>query len=49
MKSIIDELGDISETTGTDVEILSAETEEGEMLFSTFGGIVAILRYRLNY
>ncbi|MBA7539971.1 hypothetical protein ES705_32260 [subsurface metagenome] len=49
IKSIIDELGDIAETTGTDVEILSAETEEGEMLYSTFGGIVAILRYKLNY
>ncbi len=48
-KSIIDELGDIAETTGTDVEILSAETEDGEMLYSTFGGIVAILRYKLNY
>ena len=48
-KSIIEELGDIAETTGTDVEILSAETEEGEMLYSTFGGIVAILRYKLNY
>ena len=48
-KSIIDELGDIAETKGTDVEILSAETEDGEMLYSTFGGIVAILRYKLNY
>ena len=47
--SIIDELGDIAETTGTDIEIISAETEEGEMLYSTFGGIVAILRYKLNY
>ena len=49
IKSIIDELGDIAETTGTDVEILSAETEEGEMLYSTFGGIVAVLRYKLGY
>ncbi|MFX1337599.1 MAG: peptide chain release factor aRF-1 [Promethearchaeota archaeon] len=48
-KSIIDELGDIAETTGTDIEILSTETEEGEMLYSTFGGIVAILRYKLSY
>jgi len=48
-KSIIEELGEIAQTTGTDVEILSPETEEGEMLYSTFGGIVAILRYKLNY
>ncbi|MHA1254837.1 MAG: hypothetical protein ACTSPS_04475, partial [Promethearchaeota archaeon] len=38
-----------AETTGTDIEIISSETEYGEMLFSTFGGIVAILRYKLNY
>ena len=49
MKSIIEELGEVAETTGTDVEIISSETEYGEMLFSTFGGIVAILRYKLNY
>ncbi|TFG01432.1 MAG: peptide chain release factor 1 [Promethearchaeota archaeon] len=47
--SIIEELGEIAQTTGTDVEILSPETEEGEMLYSTFGGVVAILRYKLNY
>ena len=47
--SIIEELGEIAETTGTDVEILSSETEEGETLYSTFGGIVAVLRYKLSY
>lgn len=49
MNSIIEELGEVAETTGTDIEIISTETEYGEMLFSTFGGIVAILRYKLNY
>ena len=48
-KSIIEELGEIAETTGTEVMILSTETEEGEMLYSTFGGIAAILRYKLDY
>ena len=48
-KSIIEELGEIAQTTGTDIEILSSETEEGEMLYNTFGGIVAILRYKLSY
>ena len=47
--TIIEELGEVAESTGTDIEILSTETEEGEMLYSTFGGIVAILRYKLNY
>ena len=49
MKSIIEDLGEIAESTGTNVEIISSETEEGEMLKSTFGGLVAILRYKLNY
>ncbi|MHA1274300.1 MAG: peptide chain release factor aRF-1 [Promethearchaeota archaeon] len=48
-KSIIEDLGEIAETTGSNIEIISSETEEGEMLYSTFGGIVAILRYKLNY
>ncbi len=48
-KSIIEELGEIAESTGTDVIILSTETEEGEMLQSTFGGIAAILRYKIDY
>ena len=47
--SIIEELGEIAETTGTTVDILSTETEEGEMLYSTFGGIAAILRYKIDY
>ncbi|HUW89559.1 MAG TPA: peptide chain release factor aRF-1 [Candidatus Nanopelagicaceae bacterium] len=46
---IIEELGSIAETMGTDVIIISPETEEGEMLYSTFGGIVAILRFKLTY
>jgi len=46
---IVEEFGSIAEKMGTDVIIISAETEEGEMLYSTFGGIVAILRYKLTY
>ncbi len=48
-ESIVEYLGSIAETTGTDIEILSSETEEGEMLISTFGGIVGVLRFKLNY
>ncbi|MFX1303907.1 MAG: peptide chain release factor aRF-1 [Promethearchaeota archaeon] len=47
--SIIEELGELAETTGAIVDILSTETEEGEMLHSTFGGIAAILRYKIDY
>ena len=48
-KSIIEEFGAIAETMGTQIEILSSETEEGEMLYSTFGGLVAILRFKIGY
>jgi peptide chain release factor subunit 1 len=47
--SLIEYLGAIAETMGTEVIIISSETEEGEMLYSTFGGIVAILRFKLTY
>ncbi|MBY8984463.1 MAG: peptide chain release factor aRF-1 [Candidatus Lokiarchaeota archaeon] len=47
--SLIEELGGIAESIGTNVEILSTETEEGEMLNSTFGGVAAILRYKIDY
>ena len=46
---LIEELGSIAETVGTEVIIISPDTEEGDMLFSTFGGIVAILRFKLIY
>jgi len=49
IKSIIEELGEIAETIGAEVDIISTETEEGEMLHSTFGGIAAILRYKIDY
>ncbi|MFW9876363.1 MAG: peptide chain release factor aRF-1 [Candidatus Thorarchaeota archaeon] len=49
IKSIIEDLGEIAESIGADVDIISTETEEGEMLFSTFGGIAAILRYKIDY
>ncbi len=46
---LIEELGSIAETVGTEVIIISPDTEEGDMLYSTFGGIVAILRFKLIY
>ena len=47
--TMIEELGAIAESMGTEVDIISSETEDGEMLYSTFGGVVAILRFKLNY
>ncbi|MBS7610282.1 peptide chain release factor aRF-1 [Candidatus Bathyarchaeota archaeon] len=42
---IIDELAELAEKTGAQVEVISKETEEGEMLLKSFGGIAALLRY----
>ncbi|MFW9865794.1 MAG: peptide chain release factor aRF-1 [Candidatus Thorarchaeota archaeon] len=49
IKTGIEEIGEIAEASGTKVEILSTETEEGEMLNSTFGGLAAILRYKIDF
>lgn len=45
-KDIIDEFVDMAEEVGSEVEIISTETEEGMQLMRAFGGIAAILRYR---
>jgi peptide chain release factor subunit 1 len=43
---IIDDLAQIAEYSNTEVEIISSETEEGQMLKNAFGGIAAILRFK---
>lgn len=45
-KDLIDDLVEIAETVGSEVEIISTETEEGIQLLKAFGGMGAILRYR---
>ena len=47
-KDLIENLGDQAEAQGTHVQLLSKETEEGEQLFSTFGGITALLRFQMG-
>jgi len=44
---IIEELAELAEESGANVEIISTETEEGQMLWKSFGGIAATLRYKL--
>ena len=46
-KDIIDDFVDMAEEVGSEVEIISTETEEGMQLLKAFGGIAAILRYRV--
>jgi peptide chain release factor subunit 1 len=43
---IVDDLALIAEASSTDVEVISTETEEGQMLKNAFGGIAAMLRFK---
>ncbi|MCJ7794395.1 MAG: peptide chain release factor 1, partial [Methanoregulaceae archaeon] len=43
---IVDELTKIADQSSAKVEIISDDFEEGSILFTAFGGIAAILRYR---
>lgn len=45
-EDLIDDFARLAEYTNSDVEIISAETEEGQMLKNSFGGIAAILRFK---
>lgn len=47
-QDIVDDLAQIAEYSNTDVEVISTETEEGQMLKNAFGGIAAILRYKTH-
>jgi len=46
IRDVIDEMAEIAEQTGAEVEVISAQTEEGVELRESFGGIAAILRYK---
>jgi len=46
---IIDELTKLADLSNSKVEIISDDFEEGSILYSAFGGIAAILRYRTGY
>jgi len=45
-RDIIDDFADLAEQVGANVEVISTETEEGQMLKNSFGGIAAILRFK---
>ena len=44
---VVEELSAAAEATGAIVELISRDSEEGELLLKAFGGIAAILRYRV--
>jgi len=45
-KDVVDDLAELAELGNTDVEVISGETEEGQMLKNAFGGLAAILRFK---
>lgn len=44
-QDLIDDFAQMAEYTNAEVEIISTETEEGQMLKNSFGGVAAILRF----
>lgn len=47
-KDLVDEMSELAEGTGAEVEMLSQDSEQGETLLKAFGGIAAILRYAIE-
>lgn len=45
---IVAELTQMADEKGTTVELISTQSEEGQMLMNAFGGIAAILRFRIR-
>jgi peptide chain release factor subunit 1 len=45
-QDLIENFAQLAEYTDADVEIISGETEEGQMLKNSFGGIAAMLRFK---
>ncbi|MEA2089958.1 MAG: peptide chain release factor aRF-1 [Thermoproteota archaeon] len=48
VKDILEDLAELAAQAGAKVEIISTETEEGQMLKKSFGGIVARLRFQIS-
>jgi len=47
-KDLIEDFAELAEQGNTEIEMISDETEEGQMLKKSFGGIAAILRFNLQ-
>lgn len=46
-KDLIEDLSEMAEAQGTNVHIVSPASEEGQILKNAFGGVVAILRFKV--
>ncbi|MEM3627146.1 MAG: peptide chain release factor aRF-1 [Candidatus Bathyarchaeia archaeon] len=47
-QELIESFAELAEYTNTEVEIISSATEEGQMLKNSFGGVAAILRFKIQ-
>ncbi|MDI6905497.1 MAG: peptide chain release factor aRF-1 [Candidatus Bathyarchaeia archaeon] len=47
-EDLIENFAQLAEQANTEVEMISDETEEGQMLKNSFGGIAAVLRFKLK-
>jgi peptide chain release factor subunit 1 len=45
---VVAELTELADQRGTDVELISEQSEQGQMLVNAFGGVAAILRFRIS-
>jgi peptide chain release factor subunit 1 len=45
---LVDDYAELAEQVGANIEIVSTETEEGQMLKNSFGGFAATLRFKLQ-
>jgi len=45
-EDVVDNLAQLAEVSNAEVEMISSETEEGQMLKNAFGGIAAMLRFK---
>ncbi len=47
-RDMVEELSGLAERTNTKVELISKDSDEGQLLLKAFGGLAAILRYRVT-
>lgn len=45
-RDLVDEMFETADRMGTEIQLISAASEEGKMLLNAFGGLAAVLRYR---
>ncbi len=47
-KELVDDFSEMADATGAELELISTETEEGSQLLRAFGGIAALLRFKVE-